>query len=172
MAGVVFVSSLSSPGHLLFIFFLLLLAHMPSASRRRLRRRVKPISLALLTTLFISVPYALWTGHYSYLSLLALRALDIMLLTLLALSRINLYSALSFSRSLSQLLVLSSSYILLYRRLFLDFLQALKSRSPEGIKGKEFVRFSEGVGGYFFERFLRDSEEVAEAMKSRGLDLD
>lgn len=170
--GLVLVSSLSYFDYLLFILIFLLLTYTLTTSPGRFKKTIKPIFFALFTTLVISTPYAPWTGHYMYVPILALRMLDIMLLTFLALAHMNLYSALSFSKSLSQLLVLTSSFMILYKRLIMEFKQALKSRSPEGIKKEDIINLSGSIGSYFLERALRDSEEVANAIKSRGFELD
>jgi len=171
MLALLLLSSLSSIKYLLLVFSFLLLANAISL-RSSLGRAIRPPLFALFTALFISTPYALWTGHYSYALLLTLRVLNLTLLTLLVLRNINLYLALGFSKTLSQLLVLTSSHILLYRRVFSEFKDSLRSRSPEGPQRRDMINFSGGIGLYFFDRALRDSEEVAKAMKSRGFDID
>ncbi len=171
MLALLLLSSLSSIKYLLFFLFLLLLANAISL-RGNFRGSIRPPVFALFTALFISTPYALWTGHYSYVFLLTLRVLNLTLLTLLVLRNTNLYLALGFSKTLSQLLVLTSSHILLYRRVFSEFKDSLRSRSPEGPQRRDMINFSGGIGLYFFDRALRDSEEVAKAMKSRGFDID
>ncbi len=169
--GLIFLSSLSSVKYLFFVCSLLLFANI-LVLRKGFRKRVKPFTFALFTTLFISTPYGLWTGNHLYIPFITLRMVDLMLLTLLALSHINIYSALGFSRTLSQLLLITSSHILLYRKVFWEFKEALKSRSPEGPKRREVINFFGSIGVYFFDKSLRDSEEITKAMKSRGFELD
>ncbi|MCS6958298.1 MAG: CbiQ family ECF transporter T component [Aquificaceae bacterium] len=167
----VYVSSLRELNLLLLLFFVLF-SVLFALKRRRLKGFFKGFLYTALFSLMLSLPYSLWSSSFDYSIMMLLRVLNLYMLTLMFISTVNLYSLLSFSKTLSFLLVISVSFTLAYRRVFENFQQALRSRSIEKPKRQELLNFLRRIMGYFFERALRDGQEVTMAMKSRGFDHD
>lgn len=168
---VVYTSSLHSL-NLLTSVFLFLSFLLITLKRRKLRRTLKVILLLSLFALALTLPYSFWSGSPDYTLVILFRVLDIYLLTLLFLSYVNLHAVFTFSKTLSSLLVLAVSFSLIYRKVLEDFAQAMRSRSPGNPDRKELLNFGERLMGYFFERSIRDAEEVSKAMRSRGFYFD
>lgn len=129
---------------------------------------VKSLMSFLAFSLLLSVFFLLLYRDFEYVTLINLRILCMSLLTFLFLEKVNLFRALNFSRDLTFLLVLSSSHVLLYRKIFKEFLDAFKSRSMVKPAFKDTVRLYTVVVGYFFDKSRNSLEEVYQAMKSRG----
>lgn len=170
LALIVCVSLLHSLSLLAFLLFsLLFILHV---KKRSLKSLLKRLSLLSLFILIISLPYSLWSGFVDYTLFILLRVLNLFLIVHLLISTVNLFVVFSFSKTLSSMLVLAVSFSMTYRRTLEDFWQAIKSRSPEKPDRSELLNFLERLIGYFFERSLKDAEEVSMAMKSRGFYLD
>jgi len=97
-----------------------------------------------------------------------LRVFTIMFLTLLFSRRVNLFRALSFSPTLSILLTVTYSQITIFRSTFINFREAFRSRLMEKPEKKDAYRFISSSTYYFLNTAFRNSEEIAQAMKSRG----
>ena len=89
-------------------------------------------------------------------------------LTLLFTTRVNIYEALSFSKELSFLLVLSVSKIMTMQRVFADYSDALKSRTIiKPSRGQIYEYLGSAIAG-LLDRNIQEGKENFEAMKSRG----
>ena len=168
--GVVYISTLREVELLLFLWAFLFVALL--LKRRKILQSIKMLSFPFVFTAVVSLPYALWNGSVDYTLMLLLRVLSIHTLTLLFLSTVNLYASLSFSKTLSSLLVLAIGFSITYRRALQNFLQALKSRSPHKPERDELLQFTRRVVEYFFNLSIKDGKEVSMAMKSRGFYFD
>ncbi|MBU1883030.1 hypothetical protein KKB80_02130 [bacterium] len=89
-------------------------------------------------------------------------------LTLLFTARVNIYEALSFSKELSFLLVLSVSKIMTMQRVFADYSDALRSRTLiKPSRGQIYEYLGSAIAG-FLDRNIQEGKENFEAMRSRG----
>jgi len=88
--------------------------------------------------------------------------------TFLLIERVNLFSALSFSKTLTFLLTLSYSQILTFRRLLSELLLSMKSRTIIRPGRRDLYRFVSSAVYLFLDRSIRNSREITLAMKSRG----
>ena len=141
--------------------------------RDTLKLLKKTVLSIILFNSVVSISYIIFSiikgqSWLDYIVLLNLRVFTITYLTFFVLSSINLFKALSFSKTLTYLLVLSYSQILNYKRSYLDFKLALKSRTIEKLDIKTIYRYISSVFYYFFNKSLKNSEEISQAMKSRG----
>lgn len=128
---------------------------------RILRRSVTVIALfvgsvTLLYALFGAAPEALW--------LINLRALAITQLSFTLTTRINLHSALGFSRVLQLLYTLSLTQITLLQRLLLDYRDALRARGAR-LERRSLPPLLESL----FDAALRRSEAQQMALRARGV---
>lgn len=101
--------------------------------------------------------------------------LRVLLLTLLAfriLPHINLQQALGFSRTLRFVLILATSQVLTFRRLFTDFQQALAARSARRIGLLAALRHGAATSAWFLARAEHDATEMTQALETRGYFLD
>jgi len=103
-----------------------------------------------------------------YVALLNLRVFTLTFLTFLFVSKVNIFKAVSFSKTLQYLLILSYSQILTYRKSFEDFRLSLKSRLIQKPDRKDIYTFITRVFSYFFNRSVENSREISQAMRSRG----
>jgi cobalt/nickel transport system permease protein len=132
-----------------------------------------PVKLLLPTiaiNLILSLSYLVLRKHdcINFIALFNLRTFTLLLMTLFFSKNVNLFNALNFSPSLSALLVIAYSQILVFKNTFTNFKEAFRSRLIEKPKKKDAYRFASSVSYYFFNRALKNSEEIAQAMKSRG----
>ncbi len=118
--------------------------------------------------------YAYFKGIESleYILLLNLRVFSLTFLTFLFISKVNIFKAVSFSKTLSYLLILSYSQILLYKKYFNDFSYALKSRVIIKPEKKDIYNFISRIFYFFLNKSIKNSEEISQAMKSRGFFID
>jgi cobalt/nickel transport system permease protein len=105
---------------------------------------------------------------FEYLARINLRVFLLACCTLLFASRVNPLRALSFSRSLLFLVTLAYGQVVGFRRLFDDFRQAFRSRSPARASTRDLYRHAGATGAFFLQKALHDSTEIAHAMRSRG----
>jgi len=101
--------------------------------------------------------------------------LRILLLTLLAfriLPGIDLQRALAFSPTLRFVLILTTSQVLTFRRLFSDFRQALACRSPHRVGLLTALRHGASTSAWFLRRAEHDASEITQALDARGFFLD
>jgi len=116
------------------------------------------------------IGYALYTGKpwIEYIFLINLRVFVITYLTFLFVSKVNLFNAFSFSKTLMYLLTLSYTQILIIKRQFQEFKYALTSRIINKPSKKDSYNFISKVSYYFLTKAIQDTKEITDAMKSRG----
>jgi cobalt/nickel transport system permease protein len=146
------------------------------------REKVKILKRSFFSVFFfgvlVSVPYTtvgLFIGdnRFDYLLMINTRTLDLTLLTFVFLEVMNPFKALDFSKNLSLLLVITSSYVLVYNKALKDFKDAFKSRSTGSrIRGEDFKHYLTRLVVYFFDKSKETSEDIYIAMKSRGFYYD
>lgn len=134
---------------------------------------------ALLATVtftgFVSLAYILqsyWLDAgmpWRWLHVVNLRVLDMSMLTFLFIRRVNLSAALSFSKRLSFLLVLTVSQSISLRRTLDDFRLGLSSRVAGRATLRDRYRASARAAGWLLDRALANAHESAQALQSRGL---
>ncbi|MCP4547352.1 MAG: ABC transporter permease [bacterium] len=169
LAAVLTITSLHDPvllAALLPVAFLL-------AGRDLIDLAWRALAAMLIFNSVISISYAVIAGLRGefaggYLILINLRVYLLTFLTFLLARKVNLFSALSFSRTLSTLLSLASSQIQAFRRLFGEFNQALISRSPVRPGPRDLYRHAAVTGSLFLRRALNDMTDISQAMRSRG----
>lgn len=135
-----------------------------------LRRSVLTV---LAFNLMISLSYAGLAWYQGrpcgdYLLLLNLRVLLITTLSFLVMTRLDLFRALAFSRTLTYLLTLAYSQTLIFQRLYHEMRQALASRSITRLSLRDLYRHGAASSSFFVEKALSNATETAQAMRSRG----
>jgi len=133
----------------------------------------KSVLSILIFNSFISISYILFSllknqEWIDYILLLNVRVLSLTYLTFFVFSKINIFKAVSFSKNLTFLLVLSYSQILNFLKTYQDFKLALKSRIIEKPRLKDLYNHISSMFFYFLNKSLKNSEEISQAMKSRG----
>jgi len=101
--------------------------------------------------------------------------LRVFLLTMLAfrfIAVIDLQMALGFSRTLRFVLILATSQVLTFRRLFNDFRQGLAARSPRPVGLLAALRHGAATSAWFLARAEHDATEITQALETRGFFLD
>ena len=77
-----------------------------------------------------------------------------------------------FSRTLRFVLVLSTSQVLTFRRLFTDFRLSLAARTPRRVGLVTALRQGAATGAWFLRRAEYDANEITQALETRGFFLD
>jgi hypothetical protein len=101
--------------------------------------------------------------------------LRVLLLTGLAfrvLPRLDLQRALGFSPTLRFALVLATSQLLTFRRLFTDFRLGLGSRTPRRVGLLTALRHGAATTAWFARRAEHDATAITQALDARGFFLD
>ncbi len=114
--------------------------------------------------------YAIFTGRQwlEYITLLNLRVFALTYLTFFFISKVNLFKALSFSKTLTYILILSYTQILIFKRQLNEFKLALQSRLLEKPSREDSYNFISTIFYYFLNKSMRNTKEISDAMKSRG----
>lgn len=102
-------------------------------------------------------------------------AARVTLLTMLAfrmLPAVSLPRALGFSPTLRFALVLATSQVLTFRRLFTDFRLALVARMPRRVDPNVALRHGATTAAWFLRRAEHDATLMSEALDARGFFLD
>ncbi len=162
--------------HLLFLAAILLVLAVLSGTLF-LRLIKKSVLSVLCFNTVISIGYmvaAVIKGNFSaeYIMLINLRVLTLTFMTFLLMERINLFKALSFSSTLSFILVLAMSQVLEFRKVLADFKYALKSRTLERVGQKNLSGYIASTIFFFLHKSIYNSREITQAMKSRGFSFD
>ncbi|UCH83551.1 MAG: ABC transporter permease [Candidatus Latescibacterota bacterium] len=143
------------------------------AGQRAARLARKAFFAIVVFNLVVTVSYVVVSLVRDELSLhfVLLMNLRVFLLTFLGFlvaDRINLFKAVSFSKTLSYLLTVAASQIVTFRRLFDDFRMAFKSRTPNPARSKDLYRHGASAASFFLHKSFLESAEITDAMKSRG----
>jgi len=88
--------------------------------------------------------------------------------TFLLVDRINLFSAFSFSRTLTLLLILSYGQIMTFRRILFELWFSLRSRTISRPGVGDLWKFVSSTTYFFLNCSVSNSKEIVQAMKSRG----
>jgi energy-coupling factor transporter transmembrane protein EcfT len=152
---------------------LLLLALLVLPLEKKIDILRKAFYVCLLFSLLVSFTYFLigllsGQNRWEYLVMISLRSFSIALATFIAFRLINIYKVFDFSKSASLLMIIVSSHIFTYLRLFEEFKNALKSRTIGHIGSNVKMVFISRLLEFFFEKSIRTSEELYQAMKSRS----
>lgn len=153
---------------------------LASAGRRagRLAARVLRATgpyLAAVAAGWLAV--AAWDGSgmgaaWPALARLAARVLLLAALSFRVLPAVSLPRALAFNASLRYVLVLATSQVLGFRRLFGDFRLALAARSPRRVGPRTAVRHGAATAAWFLRRAEHDAGTMTQALEARGFFLD
>jgi len=131
------------------------------------------ISIILFNS-FISITYmikSLLENNQNWLETIVLINLRVFLLTYLTfyvLNHINLFKVFSFSKDFMYLITLAYSQILTFKKSFIDFKISLQSRT---IEKPTFINLYNSISFLFlsfFNKSLKNSENISQAMRSRG----
>ena len=138
---------------------------------RRALRAALPFALAVSLGYLVAAREDLAEARQVLLPL----NLRVLLLTLLAFRMIplvNLQQALGFSPTLRFVLILATSQVLTFRRLFVDFQLALASRSPRRVGLLAALRHGAATSSWFLRRAEHDAAEITQALEARSYFLD
>lgn len=103
-----------------------------------------------------------------YLALMNIRVILLTFLTFLMVARIDLLRVVSFSATLTYLIVLTLSQIMTFRRLLAEFRLAGVSRRLRRPSLRDGYTRGAGVAVQFFDKAEHGAGEIALAMRSRG----
>lgn len=126
---------------------------------------------ALPFTAVVALPWLLMHGLESaapYVIRLVLRVAAIAVASFVFIGRIDLLRAVRFSPTLAWMLTLIASQILVLQRAAGDFTAAFESRCIDRPSLRDRWRHGTAMAGYLIVVALRQCEEVALAMRSRG----
>ncbi len=150
---------------------LITLVFVAVISGRETARIFKKVILSTaILNLLVSIGYILAKkqGYITFIVIFNLRVFAITCLTLLFTSKINIFKALSFSKTLSTLLTITYSQIIIFRNTFNEFRLAFKSRAITKPDVNKIHNFIASTSYFFLNKALNSSTEIAQAMKSRG----
>lgn len=106
------------------------------------------------------------------LPLVNARTMFLVVLAFRVLPAIDLQRALGFSPTLRFVLILATSQVLAFRRLFTDFQQALAARTTRRPGLRTSLRQGAALGAFFLRRAEHDATEITQALTARGFFLD
>ncbi len=106
------------------------------------------------------------------LPLVNARMICLVLLAFRVLPAVDLQRALGFSPTLRFVLILATSQVLAFRRLFADFAQALAARTTRRPGLRTSLRQGAAMGAFFLRRAEHDATEITQALTARGFFLD
>ncbi len=154
-----------------FLIFIVLLFILANKDFFKILK--KTLTAIFLFNFFVSLFYIIYAIFNTlpwkdYLILINLRVFSITFLTFLFIQKVNLFKALSFSKTLTFILVLSYSQILTFKKYLLDFKLALRSRILYKPNLKDKYNFTSSLFYFFLNKSISNSKEISQAMKSRG----
>jgi cobalt/nickel transport system permease protein len=137
----------------------------------------RALRAALPFSLAVTLGYLLMARHQldqapAVLLPLNLRVLLLTALAFRILPAIDLQAALGFNRTLRFVLILATSQVLNFRRLFSDFQQSLTARTPRRVGLLTALRHGAATGAWFLARAEHDATEITQALETRGYFLD
>lgn len=106
------------------------------------------------------------------LALVNARLVFLVVLAFRVLPAVDLQRALGFSATLRFVLILATSQVLAFRRLFTDFEQALAARTTRRPGLRTSLRQGAAMGAFFLRRAEHDATEITQALTARGFFLD
>jgi cobalt/nickel transport system permease protein len=169
--GIVLVSALTEPIWLIVALcgVLLLAGRKAWSLLRRAILATLTFSIVVSLAYVLQVLWLLGAIPWQWLLTINLRVLDMALLTFVFIERTNLFTALSFSRRLTFMLVLAVSQSLGLRRTLEDFRLAMQSRSARRIGLRDRYRAAGHAAGWLLDRALANAHESAQALQARGM---
>ncbi len=175
----IFISSLRSLDILLISLMVLFLVFSILPLKINKIKSVKKIFFtvgffsSIITFPYFIAGFFVEENRWNYFLTVNLRTFELAFLTMIFLSKINLFKALDFSKNLSMILVLVSGFVIIYSKTMKDFQDAFYSRTIErNIQNQELRNFIKRVVSFFFEKSKETSQETYLAMKSRGFYYD
>ncbi len=150
---------------------------LASAGRRLPALLAKTARAALPFAVAVSAGYVVAARSDLPTAGVVLLRLNVRVLLLVALAfrvlpTLNLHRALGLSPSLRFLLVLATSQVLTFRRLFTDFRLALASRTPRRVGLLTALRHGAATAAWFARRAEHDATQMTQALDARGFFLD
>jgi cobalt/nickel transport system permease protein len=131
----------------------------------------KTFKSVIIFTSVVSVSYLISgffkTIDYNFVILFNIRVFLMTYVTFLMLEKINIFKALSFSKSISSLIALSFSQINIFRRSFLDFWMGINSRQAV-FSYIDWLKSVKSTALFFVNKTLHSSQDISAGMKSRG----
>jgi len=166
---IIFITSIHNP----IVYLLLFLIAVSISADKFVHLFKKTLKSIIIFNLIISLSYAIYTFvvskvDFKYLIMINLRVLLITYLTFYLIEVCNIFSAVSFSKNLSYLLVLAYSQIMNFKRVYMEMQLAFRSRVLAGDRKKYLSNFSQATVGLFLTKSMYNACELAEGMKSRG----
>lgn len=148
-----------------------------SAGRNTRRVATRAFRAALPFLVAVNVGYLLVARHDlaaagRVLPLVNARMMFMVLLAFRVLPAVDLQRALGFSPTLRFVLILATSQVLAFRRLFADFAQALAARTTRRPGLRTSLRQGAAMGAFFLRRAEHDATEITQALTARGFFLD
>lgn len=142
----------------------------PALLRRSLRATLP--FLAAVSLGYVLVAWGDWSQVAVVLARLNLRVLLLVALAFRLLPGVDLQRAFGFSPTLRFTLILATSQVLTFRRLFVDFRLALASRAPRRVGVLASLRHGAAAGAWFLRRAEHDATSITHALEARGFFLD
>ncbi len=148
-----------------------------SAGRAAPRLLSRALRAALPFALAVSLGYILVArddllGAFRVLALVNVRLLLLVLLAFRVLPALDLQRAVGFSPTLRFVLILTTSQVLTFRRLFTDFRLSLAARTTRRVGLVTALRQGAATGAFFLRRAEHDAVEITQALTARGFFLD
>jgi cobalt/nickel transport system permease protein len=137
----------------------------------RLARAALPFALAVSLGYLVAARDDLPTAG-GVLLRLNLRVLLLTGLAFRVLPTLDLQRALGFSPTLRFVLVLTTSQLLTFRRLFTDFRLGLSARTPRRVDLLTALRHGAATAAWFARRAEHDATAITQSLDARGFFLD
>jgi len=123
---------------------------------------------SVISISFVFISLLKGQSWIDYIIFINLRVFTLTYLSFFVFSKINLFKAFDFNENLLFLITLAYSQILTFKKTFLDLKKALESRLIVKPELTNLHNFVSSTFFLFFNKSLKNSEEISKAMKSRG----
>jgi len=127
----------------------------------------------MLATTAATVAYWRWADgafdRWEWVATFNLRAALLASLTFVFVRRVNLFAALSFSRTLTTVLTIAMAQIQMHRRIVREFPQVLRSRTITRPGAGGTLKAAAVISGSLLGQSLTQGKETADALRSRGM---
>jgi len=129
-----------------------------------------PLSLlnVVVTAAYVVIAGLRGTFSLNYVVLMNVRVMFLTCLSFLFVERVNVFQALSFSSSLTNLFTLAYSQAATFRQVMVNFRMAFKSRCIERVRLRDRYRHSASLGAHLLDKSLHNATEITRVMRSRG----
>ncbi|MBI5528760.1 MAG: hypothetical protein HY897_20715 [Deltaproteobacteria bacterium] len=150
-----------------------LLASFFRDTKAVLKRTFLLVAPFVLVTAAATMGYWWWAegafDRTEMVSAFALRTILLACMTFIFVRRVDLFEALSFSKTLVTVLTIAMAQIELHRRLIHEFPQVARSRTVAGPGARGTLRAASVLSGSLLGQSITQGKETAEAMRSRGM---